>query len=106
MKTVFEVNTHYKNGMFSHCTVTPVVVLREGILPGCSAESFTGIDQNGERFTGSLQDFFASEQDAWIKVRQDTIDGIRASEKRTRKEEKIVAHLKAYLAKLDKDTTP
>ena len=106
MKTVFEVNTHYKNGLFSHCTVTPVTVIREGILPGCSAESFTGIDQNGERFTGSLQDFYASEQDAWLRVRRDTIDGIRASEKRLRGEERIAANLRAYLEKLDKGDSP
>ena len=106
MKTVFEVNTHYKNDLFSHCTVTPVTVIREGILPGCSAESFTGIDQNGERFTGILQDFYTSEQDAWLKVRQDTIGGIIESEKRVQKEEKIAANLKAYLTKLDKDTAP
>lgn len=103
MKTVFEVNTHY---MFSHCTVTPVEVIREGVLPGCSAETFTGKGHNGELFTGSLQDFYASEQDAWLKVRQNTIDGIIAAEKRAQKEERTVANLKAYLAKLDKGASP
>ena len=106
MKTVFEVNTHYENDMFSHCTVTPVIVLREGILPGCSAESFTGKDHNGRLFTGSLEGYHASEQDAWLRVRQDTIDGIVASEKRLREEERIAANLRAYLAKLDKSDSP
>lgn len=44
MKTMYEINWYYKDNeqtKFSHCTVTPIEVLREGILPGCSAVSIT-----------------------------------------------------------------
>lgn len=73
MKTMYEINWHYKDSeqtQFSHCTVTPIEVLREGILPGCSAVSITAKDSAGHTFQGSPRDYFESEAAAWDRVRK------------------------------------
>ena len=76
MKTLYEINWHYtdkEQTKFSHCTVTPIEVLREGILPGCSAVSITAKDSEGRTFQGSPRDYFESEEAAWAQVKQDLI---------------------------------
>lgn len=45
MKTLYEVNWHYNNDLLVCISVTPIKVLREGILPGCSAVSITAVDK-------------------------------------------------------------
>ena len=73
MKTLYEINWHYKDDeqtKFSHCTVTPIEVLREGILPGCSAVSITAKGSDGRTFQGSPRDYFESEAAAWDRVRK------------------------------------
>ena len=72
MKTMYEINWHYKDNeqtKFSHCTVTPIEVLREGILPGCSAVSLTARGSDGRTFQGSPRDYFESEAAAWDNVK-------------------------------------
>lgn len=52
MKTLYEINWHYKDDAktkFSHCTVTPIEVLLGGIL---------------------LRDYFETEAQAWAQARQ------------------------------------
>ena len=79
-KTMYEINWHYKDSdqnQFSHCTVTPIEVLREGVLPGCSAVSITAKGSDGRTFQGSPRDYFESEAAAWAQVKKyllDTID--------------------------------
>lgn len=83
MKTLYEVNWHYKDKQqtcFSHCTVTPIEVIREGILPGCTAVSITAVDMHGRKFNGTPNDFFASEQAAWESVRRDLLNTIASNE--------------------------
>ena len=73
MKTMYEINWHYKDSeqtQFSHCTVTPITVTREGILPGCTAVSITAKDSAGRTFQGSPRDYFETESAAWDNVRK------------------------------------
>ena len=70
---MYEINWHYKDReqtQFSHCTVTPIEVLREGILPGCSAVSITAKGSDGRTFQGTPRDYFESEEAAWDRVRK------------------------------------
>ena len=79
MKTMYEINWHYKDReqtQFSHCTVTPITIIREGILPGCTAVSITAKDTNGRTFQGSPRDYFKTEAAAWAQVKQDLLDTI------------------------------
>ena len=85
MKTLYEINWHYKDDeqtVFSHCTVTPITVLREGILPGCSAPSITAKAADGRTFLGSARDYFESEAAAWAEVRQDLRSTVQENDKR------------------------
>ena len=68
MNTLYEVNWHYKEEVFSHCTVTPITVLRRSVLPGCAAESITARGVDGRKFEGSPRDFFETEKAAWDDV--------------------------------------
>lgn len=91
MKTLYEINWHYKDGeqtkfsKFSHCTVTPITVIREGVLPGCSAPSITAIGADGRTFQGSPNDYFESEADAWAEVKQDLLDTIESNDEEVRR---------------------
>ena len=83
MKTLYEVNWHYKDKKqmcFSHCTVTPIKVIREGILPGCTEVSITAVDMHGRKFNSSPNEFFASEQAAWESVRRALLGTIANNE--------------------------
>ena len=80
MKTLYEINWYYTDNeqtKFSHCTVTPITIVREGILPGCSAVSITAKDSDGRTFQGSPRNYFESEAAAWAKAKQDLIDTIQ-----------------------------
>ena len=83
MKTLWEINWHYldeEQEQFSHCTVTPIDVLREGVLPGCSGVSITAKDSTGHTFQGVPRDYFETEAAAWNNVRQDLAETIEANE--------------------------
>lgn len=84
MKTLYEINWHYldeEQEQFSHCTVTPITVLREGILPGCSAPSITATGSDGRTFQGVARDYFETEVAAWAQVKQALLDTIESNEK-------------------------
>ncbi len=84
MKTLYEINWHYadkEQTKFSHCTVTPIEVLREGILPGCSAVSITAKGSDGRTFQGMPRDYFESEAAAWEYVRRGLTNAIEDNEK-------------------------
>lgn len=83
MKTLYEINWHYldeEQEHFSHCTVTPIEVLREGVLPGCSAVSITAKGSDGRTFQSSPRDYFESETAAWANVRRGLTETIEANE--------------------------
>ena len=91
MKTMYEINWHYKDReqtQFSHCTVTPITIIREGILPGCTAVSITAKDTNGRTFQGSPRDYFETEAAAWAQARRDLIETI---ENNDNKVEELIA---------------
>jgi hypothetical protein len=71
-KIMYEVNWHYDTeGSFSHCSVTPITVTRESILPGCQAVSISAIGADGHSFNGSPKDYFNSQEAAWCYVREE-----------------------------------
>lgn len=84
-KTMFEVNWHYMAthedvdedgaGRFSHCTVTTIQVIREGVLPGCAGVSITAIDINGRQFQGNPGNYHDTESAAWGEV-YETLEGM------------------------------
>ena len=79
-KTLYEINWHYKDreqNKFSHCTVTPITVIRESALPGCSAVSITAKDSNGRMFQGIAGNYFETEAAAWAQAKQDLLDTIK-----------------------------
>ena len=70
-KLMFEENWHWTDtGVFIKHTVTPITVIRHGILPGCSAPSITAIDSDGRVFLGSMSDYFETEQAAHDAVKE------------------------------------
>lgn len=87
-KTMFEVNWHYEDagedglGSFSHCTVTPIQVIREGVLPGCTRPSITAVDIDGRQFQGSPGNYHNTESAAWREVSEtleNMVSGYEAS---------------------------
>lgn len=99
-KTMYEVNWHSVNDVFSHCTVTPITVLREGVLPGCTAVSVTATDSQGNEFLGSPNDYYATEGDAWAAVKVELEEGVLAHEEQVAELQKQLNALRDYLAKL------
>ena len=103
MKTMYEINWHYKDSeqtQFSHCTVTPITVVREGILPGCSAPSITAKAADGHTFLGSARDYFESEAAAWAQAKQDLIDTIQHNDEEVERLKDETHRLFSFLIKL------
>lgn len=69
-KTMYEVNWHYNNDNFSNVSVSPITVVRESILPGCTKVSITAIDSSGSTFNGSLDDYFDTKEQALVNARE------------------------------------
>lgn len=82
-KTMYEVawisNEH---GATTHIRVEPITVIREGILPGCSAVSISAIDSRGYEFNGDPQDYYETEAEAWKEAKADLNVTIEAYEQR------------------------
>lgn len=106
-KTMFEVNWHYTNEVFSHCTVTPIRVIRQGVLPGCTGETITAIDGEGRKFQGSADNYFSSEKEAWESVANDLIDSLHLNVEQMREAanqtEAYIKHLKSINAWLKRN---
>ena len=99
-KTMYEVNWHYTNDVFSHCSVTPIKVIRESVLPGCTGVSITAEDSNGRKFQGSPDNYYATEEAAWAAVRVELAESVEAHERQLAElQEQLDAQLD-YLAKL------
>jgi hypothetical protein len=69
-------------GATTHIRVEPITVIREGILPGCSAVTISAIDSRGDKFNGDPKDYFKSEAEAWETARADLNSTIEAYEQR------------------------
>lgn len=105
-KIMYEVNWHYRendNNAFSHCTVTPITVLRQGILPGCSAESITAKDSEGRVFQGTLKDYFVTEDAAWENIRDGLKDTIESNDEAVVRLQKETRAMFMFLMKITKD---
>ena len=103
MKTMYEINWHYKDNeqtQFSHCTVAPITVVREGILPGCSAVSITANGSDGRTFQGSPRDYFESEAAAWAQAKQDLLDTIENNDEEVERLKDETRRLFSFLIKL------
>lgn len=107
-KTMYEINWHYKDSdqnQFSHCTVTPIKVLREGILPGCSGVSITAKGSDGRTFQGSPRDYFESEAAAWAQVKQDLLDTIQNNDEEVKQLKDETHRLFSFLITLPEPET-
>jgi hypothetical protein len=77
-EVMYEINWHNtytrdRDGVFTHCTVTPITILRRGIQPGATRETITGRDGNGRRFTGNPKDYYKTSEEAWSAVKEDIL---------------------------------
>ena len=99
-KTMYEVNWYYTNDVFSHCSVTPIKVIRESVLPGCTGVSITAKDSNGRNFQGSPDEYYATEEAAWAEVKAAMSETIRANESSIAKLVNETNALREYLTKL------
>ena len=81
MKTLYEMNWHYNNDLLVCISVTPIKVLRDGILPGCSAVSITAVDKDGRQFQGCPQNYFETEEAAWKQATIELQETIASEER-------------------------
>ena len=109
-KTLYEINWHYKDSdqnQFSHCTVTPITVIRESVLPGCTAVSITAKDSEGRTFQGSPEGYFETEAAAWAAAKQDLLDTIESHDKTVMELKEEIHRLFSFLITLpDLETKP
>lgn len=97
-KVMYETNWHNTGeGVFIKHTVTPITVLRHGVLPGCSAPSITATDSRGNTFHGSIDNYFETEQAAHAAVKQDLIATLLALEQELKEAQCKANAIKAYL---------
>jgi len=98
MKTLYEVNWHYDdNDTLVRISVTPIKVLREGILPGCSAVSITAVDSNGRQFQGCPQDYFETEDAAWAHAKEELQKTLASAEQAVDETQRRIESLRSVL---------
>ena len=100
-KTMYEINWHLVDDVFSHCTVTPITVIREGMAPGCSSISITAIDNTGHKFQGSPEDYYSTEGEAWDEVKSMLSESIRRTVKKIEELEIELDIQERYLDRLN-----
>ena len=91
-KLMYEVNYHLSGDIFSHCTVSSIVVLWEGIKPGCSLPTISAIDSDGHKFSGDPNDYYVTEEQAWQAARSEISEAIKS---RGKEKEKLTLEIKA-----------
>lgn len=99
-ETRYEINWYSVDDVFSHCTVTPITVIREGILPGCTGISITATGSDGRRFQGAPDRYFKTEAEAWTKVKSDLEQAIKENAKQAREQERLVFRMQSFLEQL------
>lgn len=106
---MFEVKWHWldKNkapSVFDYCSIHPIKVIREGILPGCSGVTITAIDNTGRKFQGSPSNYFKTEEQAWKEVKKELNETIESLEKDKQEIEKNISAYKNFLTKICEPT--
>ena len=94
---MYEVNWHRKNDTFSHCSVSRIIVIREGVLPGCTDVSITAVAEDGSKFQGSPGDYYETRELAWLAVKNDLKESIDAAEIQREKITIEIEHMRAFL---------
>lgn len=97
MKTLYEVNWHYDNDTLVRISVTPIRVLREGILPGCSAVSITAVDSDGRQFQGCPRDYFETEDAAWTQAENELRETLASAEQAMYETQRRIEGLRSVL---------
>lgn len=98
-ETMYDVTWIYDlgNDSFSHAKVNPVTIIRDGILPGCSAPSITIRNHLGQTYLSSRKNYFETEEAAWDSV----IDGLKRTIENNERERASLmqenAKIQAYL---------
>ena len=100
-KTMYEINWHSVDDVFSHCSVTPITVIREGIFPGCSTVSITAIDRDGRKFRGYPEDYYSTEEEAWEEVKAMLSESIRRTVKKIEELQEDLDTQEKYLDRLN-----
>ena len=100
-KTMYEINWHLVDETFTHCTVTPITIIREGILPGCSLPSITAIDSEGNKFQGSPEDYYSTEKEAWEEVKAMLSESIRRGTEKIKELQEDLDTQEKYLDRLN-----
>ena len=77
---MYEINWHSVGDKFSYCTVTAIVITREGVLTGCTGVTIDATDHKGRKFQGSSADYWNTEAEAWADVKSYLIKVINANE--------------------------
>lgn len=98
MKTLYEVNWHYNNDTLASISVSPIKVLRESILPGCSAVSITAVGSDGRKFQGCPQDYFETEEAAWAQTKIELQEAITSEEQAIAEAQKRIKSLRGVLS--------
>ena len=97
MKTLYEVNWHYDNDTLTRISVSPIKVLREGILPGCSAVSITAVGSDGRQFQGCPRDYFETEDAAWAQTRKELQETLASAEQDVDEAQRRIEGLRSVL---------
>lgn len=84
IETRYEVNWHYVNEIFTHCSVSPITVIWEGIRTGCKGVSIVAIGSDGRKFYGSPRNYYQTEADAWAAIKAQLTESVAAHEKQIR----------------------
>lgn len=103
MKTLYEVNWHYDNDTFARISVSPIKVLREGILPGCSAVSITAVAKDGHRFQGCPQYYFETEEAAWKQATIELQEAIASEQRGICEAQRRIEGLRSVLSAIQGD---
>jgi len=101
-KILYAVNFHHlEDESFSHYSVDPIYVEREGVLPGCKAVTITARDSEGNRFDTSPDRYYKTEQEAWDWARQDAEKAVQSIESRIQQLQKDLEYARNLVRDLN-----
>lgn len=95
---MYELNRHYNNNVFSHFSVSPITIIYEGVLPGCSAITITAIDSKGRQFIGSKENYYLSEGEAYMAARNELTEEINDIKEQLKELQKQLINYNKMLA--------
>jgi len=76
-KILYELHWHYCSDNLVGVTVTPIKVIRQNILPDCFAVSITAIDSEGNKFQGSADNYYETEELAMQAAKKEITEAIK-----------------------------